>query len=727
MDGLDGPDEGLMTDIDDEKPRIVSPGPTDLTIAICTIGRDGYLQAAIESLFKTTPSEVTLRVVLNAPADPSLENSVSELLLKWDGPTEIITLADRLSIAGSHNTALGATTTDYVTFMGDDDLVLEPRVDRLLSLFADIEPTPAVVGSYCRRVSGSHDDPRFSTNKDYGPATLAEWRRLRDSGELIEIVFPSAIYRTDLLAEIGGFEERFGSAMDLATFTRLGLDHPVLADPRRTFAHRVHDGSVTSSSPSQHATRLRYTRECIDALRAGRPEPSWDEFLEADGSRSSIERMRAERRNMSATLFRQGGAAVASGSRLAGIGKVLSSAALSPGTFYKRSRSQVKREAAGEPVVAILVKNTNHYRVPFYETLREDLAKRHIELRMIVADGLDEDEARGDQADLGWAEARPLHELSVGGRTLLWQPGFDVASGADLVITEQASKQLFNIALSLGQRVLHTRHAFWGHGKNFQASIEQDSGAALKQRLTGRAHWFFAYNEASARAAIAAGMPSDRVTSVMTSTDTDNIRRVLDALPADNAVTVRGELGMGDGPVGVFMGGIYPPKRPEFILDAVQEIRALVPDFEFLAIGGGSQQSLFDDAAAKHHWIHSMGPIYSNERIRLASIGSVALMPGKVGLNVVDAFALGLPTITTDIDYHSPEIDYLKDGGNGIVVRNNPTAAEYAQGVARVLGDATLRARLRTAAMVSGRELSIDDMSERFANGVVAALETPAR
>ena len=60
MDGLDGPDEGLMTDIDDEKPRIVSPGPTDLTIAICTIGRDGYLQAAIESLFKTTPSGVVL-------------------------------------------------------------------------------------------------------------------------------------------------------------------------------------------------------------------------------------------------------------------------------------------------------------------------------------------------------------------------------------------------------------------------------------------------------------------------------------------------------------------------------------------------------------------------------------------------------------------------------------------------------------------------------------------
>jgi L-malate glycosyltransferase len=38
------------------------------------------------------------------------------------------------------------------------------------------------------------------------------------------------------------------------------------------------------------------------------------------------------------------------------------------------------------------------------------------------------------------------------------------------------------------------------------------------------------------------------------------------------------------------------------------------------------------------------------------------LMPGLVGLAVLDAFADGIPRVTTVIEYHSPEIEYLVPG-----------------------------------------------------------------
>ncbi len=705
----------------------MSPGPSDLTIAICTIGRDGFLQAAIDSLFATTPAGVTLRIVLNAPDDPTLTPSIEDYVSAWDGPVSVSELESRLTIAGSHNTALLATNTSYVTFMGDDDLVLEPRVDRLLARFAETQPTPAVVGSFCRRVSGSANQPRFSTNKDYGPTTINAWETMRDSGELIEIVFPSAIYDTALLKSIGGFEERFGSAMDLATFTRLGLEHPVLADPRRTFAHRIHDGSVTSSSAGEHAARLRYTERCIDAVRNGETEPTWDDFVADNAEQSAVQRLRQQRETLSATMFRQGGAAIASGERVRGVGKVLTSAALSPSTFFSRSKSQVEREETGEPVVAILVKNTNRYRVPFYEQLRAELGQRGVELRLVVADGLAEDHAKGDRATLSWAEPRPLKEVHVRGRGVLWQPGFDIASGADLVITEQATKQLFNIALSFGQRTLHTRHAFWGHGRNFQASIEEGGGEGVKRRLTRRAHWFFAYNQTSADAAVDAGMPADRVTAVMNSTDTAAMRRTLASLPQGSAQAVRQELGIGAGPVGLYIGGLYAPKRPEFLIDAAIELRALIPDFELVVIGSGSQAAVVTDAADTHSWIHAIGANYDDDRIRLGSIASVALMPGMVGLNVVDGFALGLPTVTTDIDYHSPEIEYLVDGENGLIVSGDPDPGSYASAVAALLRDPDRLESLRSGAWQSGSALSIEDMTARFADGVEAALAAPRR
>ena len=125
-----------------------APIPSDLTIAVCTIGRDGFLQAALRSLLDTTPPGVILRVVLNGPDNPSFADDVTTIVEGWDGPVHIRILPERLSIAGSHNTALWETTTDFVTFMGDDDLVLEPRVTRLLDLFWSTTPTPAVIGSF---------------------------------------------------------------------------------------------------------------------------------------------------------------------------------------------------------------------------------------------------------------------------------------------------------------------------------------------------------------------------------------------------------------------------------------------------------------------------------------------------------------------------------------------------------------------------------------------------
>ncbi len=704
-----------------------APTPGDLTIAICTIGRNGFLQAALQSLLDTTPAGVSLHVVLNAPEDASLATAVEDMTSRWDGPFLLTLLDDRLSIAGSHNTALDLATTPFITFMGDDDIVLEPRVHRILDLFWSTTPTPAVVGSFCRRVSGSYDRPRFSTNKDYGPTTVAAWEAERDSGELIEIVFPSAVYRTDLLRSINGFEERFGSAMDLATFTTLGMNHPVLADPRRSFAHRIHDGSVTSSSASEHATRLRYTEKCMTAIRAGEEQPSWGAFLEATEASSPIRRLSDQRRVLSATLFRQGGAAVASGSSPAGLAKVAASAILSPSTFLGRSKSQVSREETGERVVAVLLKNLNQYRVPFYEVVREDLRAHNIELRLIVADGMTEDHAKGDRATLPWAEHRPFREFSLAGKKLLWQPGFDTASGADLIITEQASKQLFNIVLAYGQRGLHTRLAFWGHGKNFQTSIEGSSGEGLKRRLTQKSHWFFAYNALSAEAAVEAGMPADRVTSVMNSTDTENIRSVLASLPESTDADVRAELGMGNGPVVLCMGGMYPPKRPAYLLESAYALRELIPNVELLVIGGGSEQHLVAEAAEQHPWIHATGPIYGDDRLRLASVAALQVMPGLVGLNIVDAFGLGLPTITTDIDYHSPEIDYLVDGVNGVIVTGDPSPTEFAAGTAAVLTDPDRLDALRSAADHTGRELTIENMARNFADGVIAALNAPAR
>ncbi len=375
-----------------------------------------------------------------------------------------------------------------------------------------------------------------------------------------------------------------------------------------------------------------------------------------------------------------------------------------------------------EPVVTILFKNCNQYRVAFFQHLRSKLDQKGIELRLVVGGGLDEDNAKGDVASLDWAELRPFRQVKIKGHTLLWQPGFDIARESDLVITEQASKQLFNIALSLGQKRFKTKHAFWGHGRNFQSSIEGTSGEGLKRFLTKRAYWFFAYNNLSAEAAAGYGMNPDRITPVMNSTDTSRLRDVRMSLPASTGQHVREELGIEDGPVALYLGGIYSHKRPEFIVEAAEELRERIPNFSMVVIGDGSAARVIEEASKRHAWFHHLGAHYGDDRVRLASVADIQLMPGLVGLNIVDGFALGLPTATTGVDYHSPEIEYLVDGFNGIFTPADATPGDFADAVAQVLHDPEQLQHLSEGAELSGRELSVETMAERFADGIVQAL-----
>ena len=703
--------------------------PDDLTIALNTLDRPEYLHACVESLLATTPPGVTLQVLFNGTEADTRQRTL-EQIAHWDGPTRVLHFDELLPIDESHNTALAAVETPLVNFMGDDDVVLGNRLPLIIETFNTTEPLPSVVTSFARRIAGDAANPTIGSNKDLGPTTVDEWRAWHESGKAFELLWPGSVLRVDALRAIGGWELEFAASFDNRIFSQMSFHGPVLAVPDRQFGFRIHQQSLSTSKWSTQRQIVRFVAACHLARIEGRPAPTFPEFVAAEDAEPAWKRAQRNLRDESGLNFRVGGAKALSGDRSGGALHLVKAAALWPPAFADKVRDQFGRRTGathGRPVVVVVLKNTNKYRTNLYDLMRERLNERGIEMRLLVAGGLAEDHAKGDQASLPWSEQADLTEINVAGRSVLWQPAFRASFDADLVITEQASKQLFNIALSIGQRAMKTKHCFWGHGKNFQESIEPSGGEGLKQKLTERAHWFFAYNEISAQAAIEAGMPADRVTAVMNSTDTAHIRRLLAALPADNDSQVRAELGMGTGPVVLFMGGLYPPKRPDFLVEAAHRLREQVPDVEFLVIGDGSQAHFVADAARDADWIHHVGAQYGDERIRLASIASLQLMPGMVGLNVVDAFALGLPTITTDIDYHSPEIEYLVDGHNGLVTAADATPTQFAATVADLLGDSERLTTLQRNAAATGNSLSIEDMSTRLVDGIEVALAAPRR
>jgi glycosyltransferase involved in cell wall biosynthesis len=310
----------------------------------------------------------------------------------------------------------------------------------------------------------------------------------------------------------------------------------------------------------------------------------------------------------------------------------------------------------------------------------------------------------------------------LGKHELYWQPVLSILKGTDLVIVEQASKLLVNYVLLIQNATGIRKLALWGHGKNFQESSASPFGEWIKRQVSTHVHWWFAYNDLSVRIVQSLGYPLERITPVYNAVDTRTIARDLQNISNEDRIATRRELGISSEQVAIYAGGLYPEKRLRFLLPALQMIRSDIPDFEMIFIGGGVDAGLIQDAARQFPWIHYLGPKFDREKVSYYAISKLFLMPGLVGLGILDAFALETPLVTTQVPLHSPEIDYLKHGVNGFMVDQSDNLQAYADAVVYLLRNETERQRLIQGCQISREIYTLENMVNRFAQGVELAL-----
>ena len=376
---------------------------------------------------------------------------------------------------------------------------------------------------------------------------------------------------------------------------------------------------------------------------------------------------------------------------------------------------------------AVYVFPTSHrFRVPFHEQLRAQLAARDIAYDYLY--GADDDhDGKGDTQEIAWATPVKQTNLTAGRKVLKLQHALRAAAGADLLIVQQQNSLLFNYLAQLRLVPGVKRVALFGHGRNFQAQRPDSLRERFKRYWATKVDWWFGYTERTADIVAGYGFPRERITVFNNAIDTSAIRRELAAIDPAEQERVRRELFGGSRNVALYLGGLYAEKRIPFLLDAASAVRRAVPDFHLLVIGGGPQAELVGAAAAQLDWIRYVGPKFGAEKALLASLARVQMMPGLVGLGVLDSFAYGMPMVTTNVPFHSPEFDYLENGRNGVVVEDPDDLAGYAAAVTRVLSDEGHRAALLAGAEEALATYTIENMVRRFADGVEQALAAHRR
>ena len=359
------------------------------------------------------------------------------------------------------------------------------------------------------------------------------------------------------------------------------------------------------------------------------------------------------------------------------------------------------------------------YRAPLFAAMKQQLSEIGIDLAIAAADPGGGQRQRSDNCTALFADFKlQSRQMSFAGRKLIWR---DLSASLeayepDLVIVEQAIKNLESFGPLLAQRFGdRPQVAMWGHGRSFSTGQSRFE-AALKQLLTRRASWFFAYTPTGAEHIIRKGFSASRVTTLWNANDSESLRRDLASLTNEEVERFQRELGLTSGRTALFIGGVDQPKGIPFLLAAARLVAESLPGFKLLVGGTGDMAKLVEAEVITGGPVQALGRLDGRQKALALAASDIMMVPQWVGLVAVDALVANKVLLTTDHPSHSPEIEYLSFGVNAVMTSHD--VRSYASAALRCLDRPDSLVVKESASSSTPTGLGISFMANNFIEGI---------
>ncbi len=189
-------------------------------------------------------------------------------------------------------------------------------------------------------------------------------------------------------------------------------------------------------------------------------------------------------------------------------------------------------------------------------------------------------------------------------------------------------------------------------------------------------------------------------------------------------------LAKSESPLFVFVGRLVPMKRAALCIDAMREVVVRHPDARLAIVGSGPEEQALGARIRVLRLEHAVslvthdplfGPHGGDRKVELMQSAWALVLPSVKegwGMVVTEAAACGTPSIVTDV---TGLREAVRPGETGLVVSANPSAAELADAMVRLIEDEGMRNTLSLEAIKWAARFDWDRSFERFYEGLMAA------
>lgn len=223
--------------------------PPKVTVVIPNWNTQRWLPGCLDSLRAQHYRDFRIILVDNGSTD----NSIA-LVQQHYPEVEIVSFPENRGFAGAVNAGIWQANSEYIALLNVDTI---PQPDWLANLVQAIETSPPEVGGLASKMLSMSNpeviDDAGDTFSWYGSARKRGWRQpATDYTQEIEVFSGcagAALYRRSFLAEVGGFDETFGSYLediDLGLRGRL-RGYRFLFVPTAQILHQSHGAGLARS------------------------------------------------------------------------------------------------------------------------------------------------------------------------------------------------------------------------------------------------------------------------------------------------------------------------------------------------------------------------------------------------------------------------------------------------------------------------------------------------